>query len=117
MRLRNEPNTSNVRWSRDERCSMNDITKKPRFCKLENNGSGHRDYVNAGIQMDSQATDYDWYLGLQHPRSPRVVGFNALRRLLFLFFFSFFFFCCGTCADLPESYVAVRFANSRPIRR
>lgn len=33
VRLRNELSTSNVRWSRDERCNINDITKNPRFCK------------------------------------------------------------------------------------
>ena len=31
VRFRNEPSTSNVKWSRDERCSMNEITRKPRF--------------------------------------------------------------------------------------
>lgn len=31
VRFRNEPNTSSVRWSRDERCSMNEMTRKPRF--------------------------------------------------------------------------------------
>lgn len=32
VRLRNEDSTSGVRWSRDERCSINEITRKPRFC-------------------------------------------------------------------------------------
>lgn len=31
VRFRNEPNTSSVRWSRDERCNMNEMTRKPRF--------------------------------------------------------------------------------------
>lgn len=31
VRLRNEPNTSSVRWSREERCSMNEMTRNPRF--------------------------------------------------------------------------------------
>lgn len=32
VRFRNDPSTSSVRCSREERCSMNDITRKPRFC-------------------------------------------------------------------------------------
>lgn len=31
VRLRNDVSTSGVRWSRDDRCSMNEITRKPRF--------------------------------------------------------------------------------------
>lgn len=31
VRLRNEPSTSMVRWSLEERCSMKLITRKPRF--------------------------------------------------------------------------------------
>lgn len=33
VRLKNEPSTSKVRWSREERCNINDITKNPRFCE------------------------------------------------------------------------------------
>lgn len=32
VKLRNEPKTSRVKCSRDDRCNINDITKKPRFC-------------------------------------------------------------------------------------
>lgn len=33
VRLRNDPSTSSERWSREERWSMKDITRKPRFCR------------------------------------------------------------------------------------
>lgn len=33
VRLKNDPKTSSVKWSRDERCSIKEMTKKPRFWK------------------------------------------------------------------------------------
>lgn len=31
VKLKKDPKTSKVKCSRDERCNMNDITRKPRF--------------------------------------------------------------------------------------
>jgi len=32
VKLKNDPSTSGVKWSRDDLCNMNEITRNPRFC-------------------------------------------------------------------------------------